>query len=283
MPHLNPTLPSYRLHKASGQSIVTLGGRDFYLGPHGTPASRAKYQRLIREYVNAGFRMPTEGEDQDLTVAQLVKRYQAFAEREYKNPDGTPTGTVYNTILALRALFEHAADVPVTAFGPKLLIQVRETLVEAGLARVTINARIGIIKRAFKWAAENELIPASVFHGLSTVRGLRRGRGGARETERIRPVPEDHVQKAIPFMPEPVQAMVKLQLMTAARPGEIVTMRACDIDRTGKTWLYRPVLHKNSWLEAEREIPLGPQAREIVSKWMRPGLQEQYLFSPRES
>ena len=33
-------LPAYRRHKASGRAVVTLNGKDFYLGPHGTVASR---------------------------------------------------------------------------------------------------------------------------------------------------------------------------------------------------------------------------------------------------
>ena len=34
-------------------------------------------------------------------------------------------------------------------------------------------------------------------------------------------------------MPPVVQAMVRLQLLTACRPGELLGMRACDIDRSG--------------------------------------------------
>ena len=36
MPKLKRKLPSYRLHKASGQAVVTLSGRDDYLGPYGS-------------------------------------------------------------------------------------------------------------------------------------------------------------------------------------------------------------------------------------------------------
>ena len=45
-PHMSARsqqVPSYRLHKASGQAVVTLCGRDLYLGPHGSPESRSKY------------------------------------------------------------------------------------------------------------------------------------------------------------------------------------------------------------------------------------------------
>jgi integrase len=283
MPHRQANLPTYRLHKASGQAVVTLDGRDCYLGTHGTPESRAKYQRLIRDYVTAGFRLPCEGERKPLTIAHLCDGYLSFAEREYRLPDGSQTGTVENTKLALRALFEFAADLEAEQFGPRMFLALREKLVGSDLARSTINDRLGIVRRAFKWAAEQERIPASVYHGLLTVRGLRRGRGGARETEPVRPVPEADVERALPFMPEPVQAMVRLQLLTGARPGEIVCMRASDIDRSGKVWVYRPVLHKNSWRGQDREVYLGPRSQEIVRAWMRPGLQERFLFSPIEA
>lgn len=280
MPHQQANLPTYRLHKASGQAVVTLGGRDFYLGSHGTPESRSKYQRVIREYVTAGFRMPREEERAALTIAHLCDGYLTFAEQEYRLPDGTQTGTVENTKLALRALFEFASDLKAQEFGPRMFLGLREKLIGSGLARSTINDRLGIVRRAFKWAAEQERIPASTYHGLLTVRGLRRGRGGARETEPVRPVPEADIERALPFMPSPVQAIVRLQLLSGARPGEVACMRACDIDRSDKVWVYRPVLHKNSWRGQDREIYLGPRSQEIIRAWMRPGLQEQFLFSP---
>ncbi len=45
----NPRTPSYRHHKNSRQAIITLNGRDFYLGRHGTAASREKYDRVVSE------------------------------------------------------------------------------------------------------------------------------------------------------------------------------------------------------------------------------------------
>jgi hypothetical protein len=39
--------PSYRLHKPTGQAVVTLNCQDRYLGRYGTPESRAEYDRLL--------------------------------------------------------------------------------------------------------------------------------------------------------------------------------------------------------------------------------------------
>jgi len=38
-------VPAYRLHKPTGQAVVRLDGRDFYLGKHGTEASQERYRR----------------------------------------------------------------------------------------------------------------------------------------------------------------------------------------------------------------------------------------------
>ena len=46
------SLPKYRKHKRSGQAIVTLSGKDFYLGPHSTTASKLEYDRVIGEWVS---------------------------------------------------------------------------------------------------------------------------------------------------------------------------------------------------------------------------------------
>ena len=66
MPSLSdtPRVPSYRRHRPSGQAVVTLGGRDFYLGRWNTKVSRAEYDRLIGEWLAAGRRLPTGDEPQ---------------------------------------------------------------------------------------------------------------------------------------------------------------------------------------------------------------------------
>lgn len=43
--------PRYRLHRPSGQAVVTLDGKDRYLGRHGTPASQRKYWRLLLKWL----------------------------------------------------------------------------------------------------------------------------------------------------------------------------------------------------------------------------------------
>jgi len=49
-------VPSYRLHKATGQGVVTLAGKDHYCGKHGDAASRRKYQELVASWIASGKR-----------------------------------------------------------------------------------------------------------------------------------------------------------------------------------------------------------------------------------
>ncbi len=44
MPRLTKKIPSYRLHKRSGQAVVTLNGRDHYLGEHNSQGSKDVYR-----------------------------------------------------------------------------------------------------------------------------------------------------------------------------------------------------------------------------------------------
>ena len=59
MPRLLGKLPSYRKHKATGQAVVSLGGKG--LGPWKSAASKAEYQRITRELLASGGGEPAGG------------------------------------------------------------------------------------------------------------------------------------------------------------------------------------------------------------------------------
>jgi integrase len=125
----------------------------------------------------------------------------------------------------------------VVDFGPRSLKAIQQHLVASGISRGVINARINRIRRMFKWAASEELIPVSIYDALRTVAGLRAGRMVAREPEPIGPVADETIDATLPFVAPPVAAMIQLQRTTGMRPGEVVTMRASDIDASGDVWM----------------------------------------------
>ena len=77
----NPTRPpSYRLHKASGQAVVTIGGKDHYLGVHGTPESRLRYERLISAWMRGeSVPAPESDSSNDIAVAEVCVQYLRWA------------------------------------------------------------------------------------------------------------------------------------------------------------------------------------------------------------
>jgi hypothetical protein len=76
-----PRTPSYRLHKPTGQAVVTLNGRDHYLGRYGTAASRAEYDRLLAEWLEAGRSIipPASPVGSDLTVNEFLEPVMNFS------------------------------------------------------------------------------------------------------------------------------------------------------------------------------------------------------------
>ena len=46
-------IPVYRRH-SSGQARVTINGRDYLLGPHGTKASKIEYDRITTAAARGG-------------------------------------------------------------------------------------------------------------------------------------------------------------------------------------------------------------------------------------
>ena len=265
------TVPAYRLHKSTGQAVVVLRGRSYYLGKFGSSQSRTEYNRLIAEYLTAGNTPPPKRDGSpstpDLTVDELIVRYWTFAEGHYVR-DGKPARELGNIKDALRHVRPLYGATPAARFGPLSLKAVRRSMIEAGLCRNTINARVGKIRRMFKWAVAEELVPPGVLEGLRALGGLGKGRGGVRETGPVRPVEPDQVEAVLPFVSKPVRAMIQVQHLTGMRPGEVMSLRPADVDRTGDVWIYRPVRHKSQDKGFLREIPIGPRAQQILA----PGL-----------
>lgn len=287
MPAQSIKVPSYGLHKASGQARVILNGKSCYLGPYGSVESRRKYTRLITEW-EAGSRCsspspsaPDPSRPPRLTIDELIVAYMEFAKAYYVK-NGRPTDEQGSIRQALRPLHELYGSTFVPDFGPLALKSVRERMIQSDLCRTHINKSIGRVKRLFGWGVENELVPANVFHGLQAVKGLRYGRSAARESKPVRPVPASHVLAVLPRVSRQIRAMIELQELTGMRPGEVTQMRTIDLDMTGRLWVYTPMEHKTEHHAIARKIYLGPRAQEVVRPFLKSDVMA-FLFSPAEA
>ncbi len=275
--------PSYRHHRPSGQAVVTLDGRDIYLGRYGTPQSRAEFDRLLAEWLSNGRRLPApaSANGSDLSVNELAEAYLAFADGYYTKR-GKPTTEPKSIRLTIRPLRQLYGLTLAREFGPLQLKAVRQATIDAGLCRNEVNKRTGRIVRLFKWAVGEGIVPPSLHHGLIAVAGLRRGRADVRESEPVKPVPDDFVDAIRRHVPPQIWTMVELMRLTGMRPQEVCLMRTINIDRSGRVWVYSPETHKTEHHGRERRIYIGPTAQEILRPWLRMELTA-YLFSPREA
>jgi integrase len=282
MPRLsNGRVPKYRKHRASGQAIVTIAGRGFYLGPYGTKASKIEYDRLICEWLSAGRPISFGAPADELCVVEVITQYLGFA-RDYYRKDGKPSRYVDDIKPVLRMLREMYGRTAAEEFGPLALKAVRQKMIGKGWARRYVNENVDRIRRMFKWAASEQLIPASVYDGLRTVEGLRKGRTDAPEGEPVQPVADSVVQAVLPHLPQTVCDMVRFQRATGCRPNEVCILRPCDVDRSDHVWIYRPSEHKTELYGRDRCVFIGPKAQSILAPYLlRSG--ETFCFSPQES
>ncbi|MDZ4851287.1 MAG: hypothetical protein SGI77_18515 [Pirellulaceae bacterium] len=219
-------VPSYRLHKASGQARTIINGKHVYLGKFNSAESRRKFARLLAESAQPATSEP-ELERSSMRnlflLSEVIVKYLEFAETNYVQ-DGAPGREFFAMIEALKPVNELYGDPYADEFGPLKLKSIRQHLINHDLCRTEINKRIGRIKRALKWAVSEELIRPSVYEGARTVTGLQFGRTTARESEPVKPVAEPVVEETILYVAPQVAAMIRLQLLTGMRPSEVTAM-----------------------------------------------------------
>jgi integrase len=309
------TVPKLQHHRATGQARVLIAGHHYYCGRWGSKESIAKYHRLLAEFFNGNGAPPvaegraatapvTAGSDgvhvvnvnpsgvtvaavpqqADLAVCvcDIAARYLLHAETYYRDVRGHKTSSYDGVRMAIRAL-EPYFDIPAMEFGPLRLQSMRALLVEQGRPRVTCNRVVKAVRRLFKWAASQELIPVAVSDALATVDPLMANRTTAPELPPVKPVSDDVLEATIAHLPKVVADMARLHRLTGARPSELCSMRPCDVDRSdADVWAYRPVTHKTAWRGEERIIHIGPKAQAILEPYLhRPA--DAFCFSPRES
>jgi integrase len=174
-------------------------------------------------------------------------------------------------------------ELPLTRFGPKLLLQIQERLVEKGLCRDTVNQHVKGIRRIVRWAVSQEMAPGEVLYALQSVRGLRRGKTTAPDYPPVQPIDDLTVEKTLPFCGRIVAAMIRFEKLTGCRPGEVCSLRPCDVDQSGEIWEYRPAHHKTMHLGRERVILIGPKAQAVLMPFLLLRPPKEFCFSAEEA
>ena len=273
-----PHTPSYRLHKPSNQAVVTLDGRDIISAGTGPLKAGPSIDRLLAEWLANGRRLPAPASGSDLTVNELVLAYLRHADSTTSRA-ASPRWSQKTSGLAIRPLCQLYGHTPAREFGPVAFKTVRRAMSGGRHLPVEINQPHRSNRAGLQVGRLGGIGPSVGPSSPKTVPGLRRGRADVRESEPVKPVPDAFVDAIQPFVARQVWAMVELQRLSGMRPGEVTSMRTCDIDTSGRVWIYTPSEHKTEHHGKERPIYLGPQAQAILKPWLRTNLTA-YLFSP---
>ena len=285
MPRKN-RVPTYCKHP-NGQAYVQhrlVGTKDHrqYLGKYGTERSLRRYRQFLKrlEVCQTVDRlMPI---DQTPSTWELVVAYDEYAKEHYKREFGI-SKEYSEMVNALKFLNELYGEELGEEFGPKGLKTIQRQMVSRNYARSHINHTTSRIKRFFRWACSEELIPPEIYHKLACVRGLQRGELGVRESKRIRPACPTAVEGVVPFLSPTVATMIRTQYLCGMRPGEVCAMREDEIDRSGDIWWYRPESHKGEWRGQDLVKAIPRTAQTHISEFIKRAGQGGYLFKPQDS
>jgi integrase len=282
-------VPQLCLHKASGRGYVTLNGSEHYLGKFGTPECDTAYRSKLMDWMAHRSHIASRTQQfnsnlvqqSPVTINELLAQYLIYASVHYVYTEGLPTRTIEQVKRAVTLVRSHFDRVFVSDFGPLKLIALQEKLIADNYSRKYINALIDDVRQIFRWGVSRELVPPAIWEGLKSVAGIRKGR--ARETIGVKPVSDQLVKQTLPYLPQIIADMVKVQRITACRPQDVCNLRPCDVDTSQKIWLYRPPHHKTAHLELDRTIFLPAEAQAILQQYLENRHPDEYCFQPIES
>jgi integrase len=163
-----------------------------------------------------------------MTVNDALEAYRRFAAGRYTDKrEANRIGT------ALAAVADLYGTQPAASFRAKAMREVRARLLTGGKkprSRRYVNKLARSIQTAWRWLACEELVPAEAAASVGLVRALGPGDGGV-ERGPVLPPPPGLVERTLPKCPPTVAAMVRVQLLTGMRPGEVCRMTGGEVSR----------------------------------------------------
>ncbi len=199
-------LPKMMKH-ATGQWRLRLNGRDYYLSKD-KKAAKAEANQLLAEWVSNDRRLPPKRDDERVaegtTIDEIVIEYH---RRELPKRSPSMQERVKR---ALQPLQDRFGMTVAQSFDAMKLDDVRRDILKEGITRVEINARVGMMRSVFTWAAGLRLVDPAVAFALSSLKGLRYGQGG-REQREIMPVDWRTVEATLRHVHPPVAGLILFQ------------------------------------------------------------------------
>ncbi|HEX4610534.1 MAG TPA: hypothetical protein VH092_20260 [Urbifossiella sp.] len=272
--------PRLRRHKGSGQAFcewVTKGERHVrYFGVAGSPEATEAYTRFTVEWATrAAHPAPALPPGETAFVCEVVEGWLDYCLRGHDGQGGykkhgKPTSELHLQRSAAKYLFRLYGETAAAEFGPDQLRTVRAAMIEAKLARPTVNAYQPRIVQMFGWAVGKKLVPGDTWLSLKQIERLERGKTTAPDKPRRRSVPWDRVEAVFPHLHknpakrQVLEAMVRAHWFIGCRPQDITGLTPADLDREASPWLWTVEKHKNEDREQPLTYWIGPKAQAVL-------------------
>ena len=257
---------------------MTIRGKTYYFGKHGTAESKRKFKDLLAKYLLAPDPTTFGEEVARLSMAEVARSYAIYAKTYY----GSDSQEFKNIAMALRPISELIPRKPACEFSPMEFKQIRQWWLNRDVSRQYANHQMRRITRAIKWLVSEGVLPPSVHQAIKCVTPLTRGHCKAREALPIVPVDDVIVEATLPHLSNVVADMVRFQRLTGCRPGEVCTLKPDMVDRTNPVWEVRLENHKTAWRGKSRTIYVGPQAQAVLLPYLNRQA-DTFCFNPREA
>lgn len=285
MPRPKATVPAYRLHKASERAVVYIDRREVYLGPYGSPESKARYADLVAQRLaqhdHAASQQPAPARSM-VTVNQLCLRFLTDYCRRYRRVDGRPSAEVDCFKGVIRHLEPLYGETPANDFGPLRARQVRQAMIDSGWSLRYINKQMGRLRLLFRVGVSWELVDARVLAGLDSIPSLVAQETTASVRPPRRAVPEADLRAVRAQLSPRHRDIFDLLLLTGARPGELLGLIRGDIDQSGDVWRAELAHHKTAGRGQRRVLLFNAAAQAILQRHL-PDTSDERLFALQTS
>jgi len=272
MTRVRNVLPSYLLHKSSGQARCRIDGKDHLLGVYGSEESRIRYGELVARF-SSGLKIDPMAKpravssDSGASIAELLFAFKKHADSYYVGADGKQTDEVQCLYSAMKPLREIYGLTPIKDFSPLMFNAVRNAFVAKGWCRGYVNRSANRIRLIFKWGVASGLVPVDVWQSLTAIAPLKAGRCAAHDNKRREAIPDEHLQAVRETLSQRNRDIFDLLLLTGARGGELLSLNWNMINTQGDVWFADLEHHKNAYRGKSRKLFFGKQAQEILARY----------------
>ena len=252
-------LPKLRHQKSRNCCVVRLDGKDHYGPKWNAGDAESWYQQLISDYLH---RQQALARLTIVSVRDMTLQFLEYSKARHK-PE-----TSSNYARACRYLCDVAGDLDACQLTLAHIESLRDIRIAAGNRRKYINDMVGRVKQLIKWSQRYMYMTSETVASILALEPISANHPFVTPSEPVRPVSIDLINQVLPHLNDNVGAMIRLQLYSGARPGEIIRLKPERMDTSDDVWIYRPDSHKTDSYGHIRQIAFGPKSIPILETRM---------------